>query len=251
MMHVDLSTINREVLDKLPVYKGAYRIDSHMGNGCFLDPPGYPSYFTSSIWTRYGDYPSTGPYMSILGKVFATDKTTDKEREELLEKLYIKLPIDHPRVQEWIKHLYQHFQKCYIDDSLGPQAMHADKVIIWPVPYYQLKSFSLPYKNRKAYQYSRNLRIKRRDAIDQENNILIEKYRKICIPENHDAYRHIKRIYPDAKAEDYFDYIKTPPKAYMWYERLPKKPSPDECPGEDFKHHPVNGSWCQVCGWHK
>ena len=131
--------------------------------------------------------------------------------------------------------------------------MNADKVIIWPIPSYKLKSFSYPYNYRlnKAYHYSKNLRLKRKEAIAQENNILIEKYRKICIPENHDAYRHIKRVYPDAKAEDYIKYIKTPVKAYNWYERLSKKPSPDECPGEDWRKHPVNGNWCQVCGWHK
>jgi len=252
MMPFDLSTINKNVLESLPEYKKpkTYKIDNHMGNGCFLDAPGYPSYFTQSVYTSRGDSPRFGPEYVIFGRELPNDFD---ERQKVLEDLYIKLPIDNVRVQEWIKYLFKYFNHCYVDDSLGPQAMNADKLIIWPIPYYKLKSFHYPYdrKNNRAYHYSKNLRIKRREAIAHENNILIEKNRKICIPENHDAYRHIKRVYPDAKVEDYIKYIKTPVKAYNWYERLSKKPLPDECPGEDWRKHPVNGNWCQVCGWHK
>lgn len=249
MMQFDYSTINRVELEKLPVYEkpNTFKISNHLGNGCFLDVPGYPSYFTQSIYNSRGNTPRYGPEYIILGRELPNDF---KEREEALEKLYIKLPYNHPRVKAWEENLYTYFNKCYVDDRKGNKAMNAGEVLIWPVPYYQLKSFNYPYNYRlnKAYHASKELRLKARERMETDNQKVIDEYRKICIPENHDAYRHILKVYPDAKPR--LDLIKNPLKSTPnWYERLSKKPEPDECPGEQWKKHPVNGSWCQVCGW--
>ena len=34
-----------------------------------------------------------------------------------------------------------------------------------------------------------------------------------------------------------------------WWETMEERPSPENCPGESFARHPVNVTWCQVCGW--
>jgi hypothetical protein len=54
----DYSTINKDALNRLPIVKlpPTYRLQAGMGNGCFLDPPGYPTYFTQSVYTlRFSD----------------------------------------------------------------------------------------------------------------------------------------------------------------------------------------------------
>jgi len=34
-----------------------------------------------------------------------------------------------------------------------------------------------------------------------------------------------------------------------WWETMEERPLPEACPGESWRRHPVNGTWCQVCGW--
>jgi len=71
-------------------------------------------------------------------------------------------------------------------------------------------------------------------------------------PEHHLAYLLVKKCYPEAKPR--LDLIKNPPTwgkggVGSWWERLEEKPTPENCPGDSTGKHPVNGSWCQVCGW--
>jgi len=71
-------------------------------------------------------------------------------------------------------------------------------------------------------------------------------------PEYHLAYLAVKEHYPEAKPR--LDLIEKPPKYGKgaeghWWERHDKPPKPEECKGETWQAHPVNGTWCQVCGW--
>jgi hypothetical protein len=52
-MGFDLTTINRSRLESLPlaVLPPTYRLQAGCGNGCYLDPPGFPSYFTRHVYT--------------------------------------------------------------------------------------------------------------------------------------------------------------------------------------------------------
>lgn len=71
-------------------------------------------------------------------------------------------------------------------------------------------------------------------------------------PEHHLAYLLVKKHYPEAKPR--LDIIHDPSPWGMngigtWWERLETKPTPENCPGDSIGKHPVNKSWCQVCGW--
>ena len=71
-------------------------------------------------------------------------------------------------------------------------------------------------------------------------------------PEHHLAYLAVKEYYPEA--EPRLDLIETPPiygkgAEGHWWERHDNPPKPEECKGETWRAHPVNGDWCQVCGW--
>lgn len=245
-MQIDLSTINQKVLNELPVYNGSYKIDSHIGSGCFLDAPGYPSYFIQSIYTRFGDCPAFGANEVIQNRVIRTDKTTDKEFRDLIKSLWIKVPYRSIRTKAWITQLYMYFHNCYVNDAIGKDCRHADKLVIFPIPSYQLKMYIEP--RNKTYKMSKEMRNKRRDAIATQNDKIIEDARKIAIPKNHAAYRHILEYYPRAKPN--LELIKNVPKsAPNWYERLPEKPNKDNCPGEQWQKHPVAKNYCQVCGW--
>ena len=68
----------------------------------------------------------------------------------------------------------------------------------------------------------------------------------------HKAFLHIKEHYPEYVPN--IDLILNPPKwgngsGGTWWERLTSKPTPESCPGYHNNKHPVNETWCQVCGW--
>lgn len=149
MIPFDYSTINLERLRQLPraLVRGRLLQEiSHLGNGCFLDAPGYPTYFTRSVYTSRGDTPGTGPYMVI----------TDPDDPELhydvdgvnLRDLWVPLPYpqDTPhfsewiygssleklreyRLWKWIHFAYIYCQHGYADPKNGEQWRHADKLI--------------------------------------------------------------------------------------------------------------------------
>ena len=73
---------------------------------------------------------------------------------------------------------------------------------------------------------------------------------KIATVENHQAVIMIRKHYPEYEPEP--DLIRNPPSSSpTWWERMPAKPSPENCPGSKSlqRPHPVNITWCQVCGW--
>lgn len=281
---VDYSTINMDALSKLPVFKcpPTYRLQDGLGNGCFLDPPGYPTYFTKSVYTQHGNSPRRGAELVIRDPVHQVWRIVQSSNDwdgctswdEMRAKvdlrislLYKPLALNHPRVQEWMAYLFAYFHTCYIDPNAAPHSQ--DRTVIYPVPYYKLKHF------HDDPRFSDEWRKRERAAVEQANAEIIEQTRKIATPDNHSAVRLIREHYPDFQPEHLladappsqitglpFDVdsllkygLTFRPKAYNWFERLPHKPAPDECPGEAWgKHegqHPVNGSWCQVCGWQK
>lgn len=251
MIEHDMSTIDKEKLDLLPNYNipSSYHMQSDPGNGCFLDPPGFPSYFTRSIYTKHGNEPSRGVTKVLLGKAVESrsdwdnNKTWDavcNKRSSLLKKLWKPLPLDHPRTIAWIEAVYKHLQHCYYDKDAG----ESDKTLIYPLPSYQLKSFV------DDKRFSEEWRIKERAAVDQANSETIANALKIAIPENHMAVRSIQRYYPD-HVPDLKLIEKPPASAPTWWERFSECPTPENCPGGMGRNHPLNGSWCQVCGWHK
>ncbi len=249
-MKFDESTINKDELNKLPIYEStpSRHLQEDPGNGCFLDAPGYPTYFTRSVYTQRGDTPENGAQMVILGHVIEHSddwkgvkgwEEYSKIRDQKLRRLWNPLPLNHPRVRAWKIAMYNHLKHCYYD----AEAKESDKTLIYPVPDYKLKSFI------DDPRFSEEWKAKEKAAIEQMNKEIIEHAKKIAIPENHQAVRSIRKFYPEYEPE--LDLIENPPRSEgNWYERLAERPTPENCPGEHGHKHPVNGTWCQMCGWH-
>jgi len=244
-------TINKEKLNLLPTYNKppSYQIQTDPGNGCFLDPPGYPTYFTQSVYTKQGGTPPRGVTLILMGRVVEShsdwkpdmdwDKLS-KIRASKLRKLWNPLPLDHPRTVAWIRAVYKHLQNCYHNKGSD----ESDKTLIYPIPSYKLKSFV------DDERFSDEWRIKERAAIDQANSETITNALKVATPENHKAVRLIQRFYPEHQPDT--ELIKNPPSSTpTWWERFSECPTHETCPGGMGRKHPLNGSWCQVCGWHE
>src|SRR5437879_3457097 len=139
-------TINRAEWEKLPVHKlpPTYRYSDHLGAGCFLDPPGYPSYFVQSVYTSYGNTPRKGATMVLFGRVVQTEGYKQESYERLLRRLWNPLPLEHPRTQAWLAASFKHNAHCYRDEQrvsiLDSTKGKTDTLVIWPVPSYELKS---------------------------------------------------------------------------------------------------------------
>lgn len=251
MIKYDMSTINEGKLELLPMYfvPSSHHLQQDPGNCCFLDPPGYPSYFTKSIYNSQGNEPSIGATKVLSRRIvesrddWGEDLTWNEvsaKRSELLKSLWIPLSIDHPRTKEWIREAYSHLRNCYHDEG----SSRSDKTLIYPVPSYMLESF---VDDRR---FSDEWRIQERATIDLMNAETIANAMKVATLENHKAVRHIREFYPEYQPD--VELVNNPPKyTTTWWERYSECPTPENCPGGMGKKHPLNGSWCQVCGWHE
>jgi len=123
-------TINIKVLEGLPVYSlpPTYKLQRDSGNGCAGDPPGFPSYFTRSVYTSYGNAPTRGYSLVIVFNSVCYDiesanwsgASYEEHRAKinaLMRRLWSPLPLDHPRTQAWIADKYQHLNHCYLDPA--------------------------------------------------------------------------------------------------------------------------------------
>lgn len=199
------------------------------GCDCFLEPPGHPTHFVRPIYTSRGDSPSEPPYYMLNG-------TGYKDLDDLP---FTPLPYDHPRVKEWEMNLYSHLNHCYHDESIEGR----DKLMIFPVPGYELKHFL------DDPRFSEEWRAKEKAAVKQANDDIIAHAQKVAVPENHKAYLAVKEYYPDAKPRLDLIYRDKFPPSSNWWTILEERPTPDKCPGQYGEPHPVNGDWCQFCGW--
>ncbi len=220
---------------KLPA---SYRLGSH-GVGCAMEPPGHPRYFVRSIYTQNGNSPIHTKPQYLLNSTGYTDL-------EPIDKLYgsnefPKLPADHPATIAWMKDMYSHFHHCYHDEC---GIDRYKQTLIYPVPYYELKLF-IDRSDR-----SDEWRKLEKEIVEQENKEIEEYAKSVATPENHMAVRYIRKHYPDH--QPILEWIEKPPmKDGNWYGTLKERPDPDKCPGQYGMKHPVNGTWCQFCGWHK
>jgi hypothetical protein len=214
----------------------------HLGSagcGCAGDPPNYPSYFIKPIYTSHGNSPAYNRpqyYLNNTGfySIEQANKLWGKGRFE-------KLPLDHPRVRAWIEDKYRHHQHCYYHTSEMEYGKR--KVIIYPVPDYKLKTF------KDDERFSDAWREIEKASIEQYNKEIIEQTKEIAIPENHCAVVLIRKFYPEYEPE--LNLIENPPKHTGNWWTIGDKPTPEECKGQYGDKHPVNGTWCQWCGWHE
>lgn len=225
----DWSTINLEQLRKLPTYdwsgKG-YTLQTDSGNGCAGDPPGFPTYFTQSVYTRHGNNPDRGYSMVIVhnGTAYGVEPASwsgtweehQAKRDALMRRLWQPLPLGHPRTQAWIRATFSHHRHCY--HAPGFKDWSKD-MLIWPGGCLGQTPFG---------------------KIENE----------VATPENHDGTILVRRYYPEFQPtpeliEAGFNHPGN------WWETLRDQPTPANCPGQYSHAHPVNGSWCQMCGWHQ
>ncbi len=260
----DFSTINIAKLKALPVLKLApsYRLQEDPGNGCAFDPPGYPTYFTRSVYTAHGNSPRKGPETVItvpaVGSfVVASDKDWISVKnwddyhakiQDRLKSLWIPLPLAHPRVEAWIAQAYSHLAHCYQDVDMPEYGKPG--TLIYPVPSYKLKPMmrqeytpaGIP-KHADAYLEAENF-ARMTFNVEEETRAAA-----IAIPANHQAVIMIRRYYPEHQPRlDWIDGTSKPPRSGNWWERHAEPFTAENCPGQYGHAHPVNGSWCQMCG---
>lgn len=219
MSGFDFSTISVEEARKLPQWEdtGRYHLQKDPGNGCMLDPPGYPTYFTRCIYTKLGNNPSSGPQMVLCipeGNFVVQDDADWKGRDwnavselwkERMRKLYVPLPLDHPRVKAWMVSLFGYFRNSYVDMSKP-----ADK---------------------------------RRNVAELKNSGSVMEHRAVV--DIRDVYPgFIPEVMPGLPKIADGKWGKGSPGD--WWERYAEAPSP--CPGIHGHPHMSNGSWCQMCG---
>jgi hypothetical protein len=260
-MIADYSTINRQALAALDIYRPSSnrRVSKgeEMGSGCFLDAPGYPSYFIKHIYTPSGDDPTTGPRHLIV--VPGEEPRTIRDGNDgtiskmVLRLLWKPLPIDHPRVQSWIRYVYSYMKNCYTNTDPKETWPEEDKksfssLVIWPVPSYKLERFRDEWRATEV------------GRVEAANEATLAYYSKFATPENHNAVRLIREFYPSHQPD--LSLISAVRGSYgsdgNWWETLAEKPTPENCPGEfrwspmtGNSKHPVGGTCCQVCGWRK
>lgn len=243
-------TINAEKLARFRLYTlpCSYSVGP-MGRGCDGDPPGYPSYYAQSVYTMHGNPPARGPRALLFGRIIEHSDdwnagTYDEVSEKLAKRLWLlwrPLPLDHPRTETWIRNTYAHLQHCYHD----PDA--ANHTVIYPVTEFWLPMF------HDDPRFSDEWREKEKARIAQARAKIIAHAEKLATPENHRATRLIRKFYPEFQPRT--DLIENPPKSGRggvgtWWERHEEKPTPETCQGESWAKHPVNKTWCQVCGWY-
>lgn len=250
---MDYSTLNLTRLRRLKTYvlPATYRLQQGSGNACAGDPPGFPTYFTRSVYTQYGNSPPHGRPQTVIvfeGVNYVVDdgkwnswEEFEGKREKLFLELWNPLPLDHERTRLWILGTYKHHNHCYNG--------FRDDTVIYPVPSYKQKSYRDDPKWKEEYVQAH------RNEVDAFNAQLEEQTRALAIPENHNAVRIIRKFYPDYQPE--LDLIADPGEKGVgqWWETEAVQPTPEQCTATQRHqgsgwHHPINGSWCQWCGWH-
>jgi hypothetical protein len=265
---MDFSTINIKALRRLPVYNlpPSYTLQRDPGNGCFLDPPGYPSYFTRNVYTRYGNNPHKGvlTVISYQGTHYVVEHSDDwkgggwdeyrAKVDARLRRLWNPLPLEHPRTQAWIDYCIGYFDHCFIDPRTGKTECGSwvtnenmwDILDALGVEYSQaLKEKVLRIEEASKLQY---LHVEPEYLEGSEELEYLKLDNLIYAKTNKDTH-YIQEWYPE------YEYDGNRKGSYgaggvgSWWERLSSRPAPSECPGEAWQRHPVNGTWCQVCGW--
>jgi len=112
MAEIDYSTLNVEELRALPeatLAAGAHYSDSR-GSGCAFDPPGYPSHYLQNVYNAHGNNVSRGSETVIFHPDVGYREISNargpypRDLAPLLRRLWVPLPMSHPRVQGWFAH---------------------------------------------------------------------------------------------------------------------------------------------------
>jgi hypothetical protein len=262
---MDFTTLNIRKLKALPLYHKppSYTIQSDPGNGCFLDPPGYPTYFTRNVYTRGGNTPNKGVQLVILlnGEYYAVASSQDWEEaknwegyqskvSKRIRSLWKPLPLEHPRTQAWIDYCLGYFKNCYVDPRNGDVEcgswVRDDNVFeladLLGLEYDQeLKDRVTEILEAKAYDVY--------EPLSPQEELAFLKLEQAIYIKTDRGTQYIQEWYPEYQYEGNREGKYGKGGVGTWWERLAERPTPNECPGEHWQKHPANGTWCQVCGW--
>lgn len=275
---MDWSTINIIRLGRLPKYKlpPTYHVSDSMGAGCFLDPPGYPTYFLRSVYTQHGNTPpnSAQEVISRNNTLYIARHSNDWEgnkswddvngkHDKLMRQLWQPLPMQHERTQLWIAYLKGYFKNCFVDprkeEGLRNNASELHIGAWSPEEVRQLADIlDLENLPDTAWACLKNLREDPAKDISLYTDIELYaqmSYLKLALDVHiltDRATLYIQRFYPEYKYTELpADY---PGERGNWWETEAEQPkTEEECNTTQRNHgetwrHPVNRSWCQWCG---
>lgn len=249
-MRMIFDTINVDELAKVATryeVPPVLRLSDSWGAGCFLDAPGFPTYFLRSVYTAQGNTPRNGPdHVLGVGKDLWRFESDDYEKlGPIYRRIYRPLPLDHPRVKLWILAVARHLRSCYRDEER--QEYGRPGTLIYPVPGYKLKTPHIDHRWTDEYKQA---------AIDEAeafNKMERDRADRIATIDNHMGVRNIREIYPDFQPPAWF----LNPPADMgqpadWWEMHDSPPEPGKCVGDytngkgvPWRHSDSN---CQFCG---
>ena len=221
----DYSTINLEKLHALPVYKKppTYQISKHCGSACFLDAPGFPSYFLQHVYTQYGNHPpaksaqqviwdpsckqyhvipDVGSFMHKYIGPTSWDLALEQYKR-FLAKLYIPVSRKSPRFLAWEQAVYRHAHNCY----QGVDTQNPERTKLY---FAQVHEYTDPTLGITVFSTD----------IQQKMEGLAQ---KVFVAEKHLAVIMIREFYKDYQPNhDLIKFVPTTP-AYgndaRWYER--------------------------------
>jgi len=140
---VDYSTINLERLRTLPLYQlpKGFKVSDHLGSGCFMDAPGFPSYFIQSVYTSRGDTPRNGPHKGVIAD---PDRHEEYRIIDTISPrwLWNKVSMESERFKIWERTCYSYFKNCYYN----PDAKDNLQVM----PYKVAILSNIPLENHQA-----------------------------------------------------------------------------------------------------
>ena len=236
-------TLDANAVNALPVakIKEGWHVGSP-GMGCFLDAPGFPSYYLQPVYDARGNTPRGAPGAVLRGTDGAYHVVdTLRGRDALLRSLYLPLPVDHPRVQAWIGEVARHMAHCYADVERPEYGRPG--TLIFPVPAYKLRTF------RDDPRWNDEYRAAARAEIEAYNKQEIEHAVRVATLDNHRAVLTIRKIYPDwtPGSVEALEGLASE-KPACWWETADEKPSPETCPGDRSINRPHTAAHCQWCG---
>lgn len=268
---LDWSTINTERLRRLPHAELTHgdRLQDDCGNGCAGDPPGFPSYFTRCVYSLSGNGPNGKWSYTISqdGILYGVELKEwqgswdehSQRRQALFLELWNRPALDHPRTVAWIQATYSYHRHCYHTTGWDGKDWHGKThFLIWPggccgeTPFGRIEKLEFEVDYSKKHKAFDKWRVEEQESfklkILENNERIIRMCEAEATPDHHNATHIVRRYYPEFNPtpeliEAKFNHPGN------WWETAASRPSPDQCPGQ-YKHaHPVNGSWCQWCGW--
>lgn len=268
---MDWSTINIEQLYKLPVYTlpPTYRLSDGVGSGCFMDPPGFPTYFLKHVYDRHGNQPDGTPdnVIKFGDRLFVVANDTDWEidhtwetvnavRAARLKDLWRPLNIDHARTWAWMSEVKGYFKNCFVDPR-KPKCNHAGELQIGLSSNF-LETMGVHFGLEVPVSVLEH-RVPEPGEVPTHSTYVMSIRRR-----TERAYLYIQEWYPEFSFGDYLQirvgYGKGGPG--NWWETFDSAArTADECNTQlherygtnGYPHawiHPVNKTWCQQCGWH-